>query len=42
LSGTIGIILRRREKKRHLVVEVEMFRRSVAVELEDEAVELYS
>jgi len=42
LAGTTGIILQRREKKRRLVVEVEMFRRSVAVELEDEAVELYS
>ena len=42
LSGTIGIILRRREKKRRLVVAVELFQRSVAVELEDEAVEPYS
>ena len=42
LSGTIGIIQRRREKKRHLVVAVELFQRSVAVELEDEAVEPYS
>ena len=42
LAGTIGIILRRREKKRRLVVAVELFQRSVAVELEDEAVEPYS
>ena len=42
LSGTIGIIQRRREKKGHLVVAVELFQRSVAVELEDEAVEPYS
>jgi transcription termination/antitermination protein NusG len=42
LSGTIGIILRRREKKQRLVVAVELFQRSVAVELEDEAVEPYS
>jgi transcription antitermination factor NusG len=42
LAGTTGIILRWQEKKRRLVVEVELFQRSVAVELEDEAVELYS
>ena len=42
LAGTTGIILRRQEKKRRLVVEVELFQRSVAVELEDEAVEPYS
>ena len=42
LAGTIGIILRRQEKRRHLVVAVELFQRSVAVELEDEAVEPYS
>lgn len=42
LAGTIGIILRRREKKQRLVVAVELFQRSVAVELEDEAVEPYS
>ena len=39
LAGTIGIILRRREKRQRLVVAVELFQRSVAVELEDEAVE---
>lgn len=41
LAGVIGIILKRREKKRRLVVAVELFQRSVAVELEDEAVEPY-
>jgi transcriptional antiterminator NusG len=39
LTGVVGIILKRKEKKRRLVVAVEMFRRSVAVELEEEAVE---
>lgn len=39
LAGAVGIILRRREKKRRLVVNVELFQRSVAVELDDEAVE---
>jgi transcriptional antiterminator NusG len=39
LAGTIGVILNRREKKRRLVVAVELFQRSVAVELNDEAVE---
>lgn len=42
LAGTIGIILRRREKKQRLVVSVKLFQRSVAVELEEEAVEAYS
>jgi transcription termination/antitermination protein NusG len=42
LTGTIGIILRRKEKRRHLIVAVELFQRSVAVELENEAVEPYS
>jgi transcription termination/antitermination protein NusG len=41
LAGTIGVILRTRDKKRRLLVAVELFRRSVAVELEDEAVEPY-
>ena len=39
LAGISGIIVARREKKRKLVVSVELFRRSVAVELEDDAVE---
>jgi transcriptional antiterminator NusG len=41
LAGTVGIILRRQEKKRRLVVEVELFQRSVAVELGNEVVEPY-
>jgi len=41
LAGTTGIILEKRHKKRRLVVAVELFRRAVAVELEDEAVEPY-
>lgn len=39
LTGAIGVILKKKEKKRRLVVAVELFQRSVAVELEDEAVE---
>ena len=39
LTGIEGIILERREQKRRLVVGVELFKRSVAVELDDEAVE---
>jgi len=39
LIGAEGIILERRAKKRRLVVAVELFRRAVAVELEDEAIE---
>ena len=42
LAGTVGLILGRREKKRRLVVAVELFQRSVAVELEDEAVDPWS
>lgn len=42
LSGAVGIIQKRRDKKRRLVVTVEMFQRSVAVELDDEAVERWS
>jgi transcriptional antiterminator NusG len=42
LAGTIGMILRWREKQRRLIVAVELFQRSVAVELEDEAIEPYS
>jgi len=41
LSGTIGTILRGRGKKQRLVVAVVLFQRSVAVELEEEAVEPY-
>jgi transcriptional antiterminator NusG len=41
LSGATGIILQRRDKKRRLVVGVELFCRAVAVELADEAIEPY-
>jgi transcriptional antiterminator NusG len=40
LAGVIGIIREHKEQKRKVVVEVELFHRAVAVELEDEAVEL--
>jgi len=39
LTGVEGIILEIREQKRRLVVNVELFHRSVAVELADDAVE---
>lgn len=39
LAGAVGILVARKEKKRRLVVAVEMFQRSVTVELDDEAVE---
>jgi transcriptional antiterminator NusG len=39
LTGTIGVILKKKEKKRRLVVAMELFQRSVAVELDDESVE---
>ncbi|RJR35898.1 MAG: hypothetical protein C4567_14285 [Deltaproteobacteria bacterium] len=42
LAGTIGVIQGRKEKKRRLIVSVELFRRSVAVELADDAVERWS
>jgi len=42
LAGTIGVIQGRKEKKRRLIVSVELFRRSVAVELDDDAVERWS
>jgi hypothetical protein len=38
----VGIILQQRDRKRRLVVAVELFQRSVAVELEEEAVEPWS
>ncbi|MEJ2071661.1 MAG: transcription termination/antitermination NusG family protein [Syntrophobacterales bacterium] len=41
LAGIIGIIREHKEQKRKLVIEVELFRRAMAVELEDEAVELW-
>jgi transcriptional antiterminator NusG len=42
LAGVEGIILEKREQKRRLVVSVELFHRSVMVELADEAVERWS
>jgi transcription termination/antitermination protein NusG len=39
LTGVIGIIVALKEKKRKVVVNVELFRRAMAVELTDEAVE---
>jgi transcription antitermination factor NusG len=42
LTGVEGIILEMREQKRRLVVSVELFRRSVAVALNDDAVERWS
>lgn len=41
LAGIVGIILDLSETKRKLVVSVELFRRAVAVQLEDDVVELY-
>jgi transcription antitermination factor NusG len=39
LAGAVGTIVGKKEKSRRLVVAVELFKRSVAVELEDDAVE---
>lgn len=39
LAGTEGVLLKRLEKKRRLVVSVELFCRSMAVELADEMVD---
>jgi transcriptional antiterminator NusG len=39
LVGVIGMIVEAKEKKRKVVIEVELFGRAMAVELEDEAVE---
>jgi transcription termination/antitermination protein NusG len=39
LAGTVGVVVRTLDKKSRLVVAVELFQRSVAVELEEEAVE---
>jgi len=39
LAGSVGVIVRTLDKKRRLVVAVELFQRSVAVELEEEVVE---
>lgn len=40
LAGVVGIIREHQDQKRKVVVEVELFRRAMAVELADEAVEL--
>lgn len=42
LAGVIGIIREHKGEQRRVVLEVELFRRAMAVELEDEAVELWS
>jgi transcriptional antiterminator NusG len=42
LAGTVGVILRRNDNKRRLIVSVELFQRSVAVQLDSEAVECWS
>lgn len=39
LAGVIGVIRQHKDKKRKVIIEVELFRRSMAVELDDEAVE---
>ena len=39
LAGTVGVIVRTLDKRRRLVVAVDLFQRSVAVELEEEVVE---
>jgi transcriptional antiterminator NusG len=42
LAGVTGTVVRHRDKKRRLVVAIELFRRALAVDLEDEAVEPWS
>jgi transcription antitermination factor NusG len=42
LAGVVGIIVGKNEKKRRLVVNVELFKRSLAVELDDDIVERWS
>ncbi|MBW1991619.1 MAG: hypothetical protein JRI59_05805 [Deltaproteobacteria bacterium] len=39
LAGAIGTVVAARRRKRRLVISVELFRRAVAVELDDEALE---
>jgi transcriptional antiterminator NusG len=39
LAGVVGKIVEAKEKKRKVVIEVELFHRAMAVELEDEVVE---
>lgn len=42
LAGVVGVIQGRNEKKRRLIIAVELFQRSVAVKLDSEAVERWS
>lgn len=42
LAGVVGIIRESNTQKRKVVIEVELFKQAVAVELEDEAVEPWS
>jgi transcriptional antiterminator NusG len=42
LAGTVGTLIGRKDKQRRLVVAVELFRRSVAVELDNEVVVRWS
>lgn len=42
LAGVVGTLVARKDKQRRLVVAVELFQRSVAVELDSEAVERWS
>ncbi|MHB8066478.1 MAG: transcription termination/antitermination protein NusG [Desulfobaccales bacterium] len=39
LAGVVGKIVEAKEKKRKVIIEVELFQRAIAVELEDEFVE---
>lgn len=39
LAGVVGIIAETKDQKRKVIIEVELFRRAMAVEMEDEAVE---
>jgi transcription termination/antitermination protein NusG len=42
MAGVVGILIARKDKRRRLVVAVELFQRSVAVELDSETVERWS
>ena len=42
LAGAVGTLVARKDKQRRLVVAVELFQRSVAVELDSETVERWS
>jgi transcription termination/antitermination protein NusG len=42
LAGVVGTLIARKDKQRRLVVSVELFQRSVAVELDSETVERWS